>query len=152
MKFVTKSVRETEQAGFFTKHRTWEDLVGIVLGITIILSPWMARQSGDPGVVLVTALLGLVLLTLAQYELVKAHRFVELFELGCGGVLMALPLLLGYAGAGQLRFWHLTLGALVALLALLELWQGFRSAAPNRRSEGSTSDSNPTVPFHGDIH
>ena len=152
MKSVTKPTREPEQASFLKTHRTWEDLAGIALSITIILSPWMARQSGDPGVVLVTALLGLVLLTLAQYELVKAHRAVELFELGCGVVLMALPLLLGYAEAGQLRFWHFVLGAMVSLLAVLELWQGVRNSAPKSRSTGSRSESTPTVPFHGDIH
>jgi hypothetical protein len=140
---------ETKRAGFLQTHRNWEDWAGIALSITIIVSPWMARQSGNPGVNLVTALLGLVLLTLTQYELVKAHRSVELIELACGVVVMALPLLLGYAGAGPLRLWHVGLGALVALLAMLELWQGWHSTKPTVSAQAS-----PSAPdgMHGDVH
>ena len=139
------------RAGFLRTHRTWEDWAGIALSISIILSPWMARQSADPGVVMVTALLGLMLLTLAQYELVKAHRSVEMVELALGVVVMALPFLLGYAGTGQLMAWHFGLGALVSSLAILELWQGWQS------SDAGQIASQPPVPpqnspMHGDIH
>jgi hypothetical protein len=140
---------KTESVHFLQTHRTWEDWVGIALSIAIILSPWMARQSSDPGVVMVSTLLGLMLLTLSQYELVKAHRSVELIELACGVVVMALPMLLGYAGAGQLRFWHFALGALVAALAVLELWQGWQNAEPTSQVQASSA---PREPMHGDIH
>jgi hypothetical protein len=119
-----------DRANYWKTHRSWEDWAGIALSLSIILSPWMARQSSDPGVVMITALLGLMLLTLAQYELVKAHRSVELVELACGIAVMALPLLLGYSAAGQLRFWQFGLGGLVVSLALLELWQGWLNMAP----------------------
>jgi hypothetical protein len=144
-----------DRANFLRTHRTWEDWAGITLSIGIILSPWMARQSGDSGVVLMTALLGLILLTLAQYELVKAHRGVELVELACGVVVMALPVLLGYAGA--LRTWHVSLGGLVTALALLELWQGWQSQDPTRSTdhtqpEHTQSVANPNAPLRGDSH
>jgi hypothetical protein len=151
----TARERAPERTSFLRTHRTWEDWAGIALSIAIILSPWMARQSSDPGVVMVTALLGLMLLTLAQYELVKAHRSVEVVELACGVAVLALPVLLGYAGA--LRTWHFSLGGLVTSLALLELWQGWQSHDAMRSTERtqsertqSVADSNP--PFHGDIH
>ncbi len=139
------------RASFFKTHRTWEDWVGIALSILIILSPWMARQSSDPGVVLITALLGLLLLTLAQYELVKPHRSVELFELACGVVVMALPVLLGYAGSGQLRAWHFGLGGLVTALALLELWQGWQNNDAVQTAETQPA-ANQSHPMHGDVH
>jgi hypothetical protein len=41
----------------------------------------------------------------------------------CGVWLIAAPFLLGYADAGMLRFWHIALGALVAIFAVLEFWQ-----------------------------
>jgi hypothetical protein len=138
-----------ERASFLRTHRTWEDWAGIALSITIILSPWMARQSGDPGVVLITALLGLILLTLAQYELVKAHRSVELVELACGVLVMALPVLLGYVGA--LRTWHFVLGGLVTSLALLELWQGSQSQDTMQTAHTQPA-ANQNDPMHGDIH
>jgi hypothetical protein len=138
------------RASYLRTHRTWEDWAGIGLSITIILSPWMARQSGDPGVVLITALLGLLLLTLAQYELVKPHRSVELVELVCGVAVMALPVLLGYAGA--LRIWHFVLGGLVTSLALLELWQGWQSHDATTSAERTQTVANSNPPFHCDIH
>jgi hypothetical protein len=140
-----------ERASFLRTHRTWEDWAGIALSITIILSPWMARQSSDPGVVLITALLGLILLTLAQYELVKPHRSVELVELACGVLVMALPVLLGYADSGQLRAWHFVLGGLVTSLALLELWQGWQSPGPMPTAHTQPA-ANQNDPMHGDIH
>lgn len=39
---------------------------------------------------------------------------------------MASPFILGYADAGMLRYWHFVLGALVALLAAMELWRDWR--------------------------
>jgi hypothetical protein len=146
------SARElvSPRQGYLRTHRTWEDWAGIALSISIILSPWMARQSNDAGVVLITALLGLMLLTLAQYELVKAHRSVEVVELACGVAVLSLPLLLDYAGT--LRTWHFVLGGLVTLLALLELWQGWQKTGPARGSGPTQAVANPQVPFHGDIH
>ena len=36
------------------------------------------------------------------------------------------PLALGYFGVGTLWFWHMAIGAAVALIALLELWQDWK--------------------------
>jgi hypothetical protein len=137
------------RANFLRTHRTWEDWAGIALSILIILSPWMARQSADPGVVLVTALLGLMLLTLAQYELVQAHRSVEMVELALGVAVMALPFLLGYNGTGKLNIWHFVLGGLVSSLAILELWQGWHGSERARSERTIPTEKNP---MHGDIH
>lgn len=112
-------------ANFLKEHRTWEDWTGIGLGILIGLSPWIAGPVDDQRVLFITAALGLVVMMLAQFELVSLHRSLEVAELACGLALIALPFILGYAASGQLRVWHFVLGALVAALALLELWQGW---------------------------
>ena len=39
---------------------------------------------------------------------------------------MASPFVLGYAGDEMLRAWHIALGAIVALLGALQLWQDWR--------------------------
>ena len=44
-------------------------------------------------------------------------------ELALGLWLIASPFIFGFAGTGELRYWHFILDAVVALLALLELWQ-----------------------------
>ena len=104
-------------------HRTWEDGVGLVLGLTIGLSPWFYDEPVVPAVLLNSGLTGLAVLALAQLELVRLRRWEEIAQLACGLWLSASPFILHYAHQDHLRFWHWALGAIVSVLALLELWQ-----------------------------
>jgi O-antigen/teichoic acid export membrane protein len=104
-------------------HRTWEDGVGLMLGITIGLSPWFYDEPAVPVVVLNSGLIGLAVLALAQLELIRLRRWEELAQLVCGIYLSASPFIFQYAHQHQLRLWHWALGASVAILALFELWQ-----------------------------
>jgi O-antigen/teichoic acid export membrane protein len=97
-------------AGIFNVHRTWEDWVSMVLGVLIGLSPWLAGQQGDQIVL----------------ELAGLQRWEESGEIACGLWLIVSPFIFGYAEAGTLRYWHFVLGALVALLAMVELWQDWK--------------------------
>ncbi|CAN0337717.1 unnamed protein product [Phaeothamnion confervicola] len=107
----------------FGVHRKWEDWAGIALGLAILLSPWIARETGDSVVTVTTTGIGLMVVLLAEIGLVGLVRSVEYGELGCGLALIAWPFVMGYADGGGLGFWHFALGGLVALLASLELWQ-----------------------------
>jgi hypothetical protein len=55
-------------------HRTWEDGVGLMLGLMIGLSPWFYEEPVVPVVVLNSGLVGLAVLALAQLELVRLRR------------------------------------------------------------------------------
>jgi SPW repeat len=124
------------RVSYLKKHRTWEDWAGIGLGILIGLSPWIAGPGDDRRVLFITAALGLLVMMLAQFELVSLHRSLEAAELACGLALIALPFILGYASSGQLRIWHFVLGVLVAALALLELWQGWSQSDEEMAKHG----------------
>jgi hypothetical protein len=65
-------------------------------------------------------------IALAELELVALQRWEEIGEMLCGLWLIVSPFALGYADAGNLRFWHFGLGALVALLGAIELWQDWK--------------------------
>jgi hypothetical protein len=52
-------------------HRTWEDGVGLWLGLTIGLTPWLYEEASVPGVVLNSTLTGLAVLMLAQLEIIR---------------------------------------------------------------------------------
>ena len=104
-------------------HRTWEDGVGLLLGLTIGLSPWLYHEPSVPGVLLNSGLIGLAVLMLAQLELVRVRRWEEFSQLACGLWLSASPFIFDYAHQDHLRFWHWVLGAIVSVLALFQLWQ-----------------------------
>ena len=110
---------------FFNVHRTWEDWVGMALGVLIGLSPWIAGQS-EQVPMLNAIVVGAMVLMLAEMELVDLHRWEESLELLCGLWLIASPFVFGYAGAGALATWHFTLGGIVVLLAAIELWQDWK--------------------------
>ena len=116
------------QVSWIKEHRTWEDWVGIGLGVLIGLSPWIADERVDYGVLFLAVALGLAVMMLAQLEMIGINRWLAVAELACGLALIALPFIAGYAASGVLRYWHFGVGALVTLLALLEVWQDWRSS------------------------
>ena len=114
---------------FFKTHRTWEDWLGMMLGVLIVLSPWFPTQASqeiaaDRGyVILNTFAVGMIILCLGQLEYVALQRWEEVAEIVLGLWLIASPYMFGYSGDGLLVFWHSSLGGLVVLLAALQLWQ-----------------------------
>lgn len=108
---------------FFNVHRNWEDWLAMGAAVLIGLSPWLADQQTNQLVMLNAVFVGAVALVLAELEMVNLHRWQEVGEILCGLWLAVSPLALGYADAGDLRYWHFALGAGVVLLTALELWQ-----------------------------
>jgi SPW repeat len=110
-------------AGMFKVHRTWEDWVGMALGVLIGFSPWFTGQQGDAIVSWNAVIVGALVLALAAMELAGLQRWEEVCEIVCGLWLIASPFMFGYIGTGTLGYWHLVLGVLVVLLAAWEFWQ-----------------------------
>ena len=118
---------------FFNTHRPWEDWVGMLLGVLIMVSPWFPMQAGHDVVdadrsylILNAFVVGMLVLGLAQLEYVALQRWEEVGEIALGLWLIASPLILGYSGDEALRAWHIALGAIIALLGALQLWQDWR--------------------------
>ena len=108
---------------FFGAHRTWEEWCGMILGILILLSPWFTTRP-EHGEVIINALgVGILVFGLAQLQYFALQRWEEAGSLVLGVWLICSPFVFNYAGADPLRTWHFVLGALVAALAALELWQ-----------------------------
>ena len=113
-------------AELFKVHRTWEDWVSMVLGELIGLSPWLAGEQSDAAVNWNAVIVGALVIALGALELSGLQRWEEVAEIACGLWLIVSPFLFAYADAGMLRYWHFALGALVALLAVVELWQDWK--------------------------
>lgn len=115
---------------FFHTHRTWEDWLGMLFGVLIVLSPWFPTQTShevvDTGrsyVIVNTFIVGIIVFGLAQLEYVALQRWQEVAGILLGLWLIISPYLFGYSTDGMLRFYHSSLGSLVLLLAALQLWR-----------------------------
>ena len=108
----------------FGVHRTWEELIGIVIGALIVISPWIVNAFDSQFVVMNTVIVGVLVLSLAGMEIVVLRTSEEWLELACGLWLTASPFIFGYAG--PLQSWHIGLGTIVAVLAVVELLQDWK--------------------------
>ncbi len=71
--------------GFLNTHRTWEDWVGMALGMLVVLSPWLTGEANhglgaepEPRyAILATMLVGILVFCLAQMEYVALRRWEE---------------------------------------------------------------------------
>jgi hypothetical protein len=108
---------------FFDAHRSWEDWLGMLLGVLTGLSPWISGQMGSQAMMLNAILVGAIVFVLGEYEAADLHRWQEGGEIALGSWLVASPFIFGYSADGTLRFWHFVFGAVIVILAVLELWQ-----------------------------
>jgi len=108
---------------FFDAHRSWEDWLGMLLGVLTGLSPWISGQMGSQTMMLNAILVGAIVFVLGEYEAADLHRWQEVGEIALGSWLAASPFIFGYSADGTLRFWHFVLGVVIVILAVLELWQ-----------------------------
>jgi hypothetical protein len=99
--------------GYFKTHRTWEDWLGMLLGVLIVLSPWFPMQAdhemvdAERSLIILNAFtIGILVFGLAQLEYVALQRWEEVAEIALGVWLIASPYIFGYSGDGLLRFWH----------------------------------------------
>jgi hypothetical protein len=102
-------------------HRAWEDWAGICIGALTALSPWLTGQTANQGAVTNAVIVGLIVMAFGILEIVRLHRLEEIALLACGLWLFVSPSTFAYAG--NMAFMHAVLGALLALLAVLQLWQ-----------------------------
>ncbi|WP_269933247.1 SPW repeat domain-containing protein [Aminobacter sp. HY435] len=103
------------------KHRRWEDVLSMILGAAIIVSPLWFKETSMPTMMAVTALVGAAIVVLSGLEQIFLRRWEEILSLFLGIWMMVQPFVFQYGA--PLRGWHVAFGAGVAALAILELWQ-----------------------------
>ena len=113
----------------FPRHAAWEDFVTMGLGFLIIISPWIAGVPDTTTIGLNTGLVGILIFGLAAIELSGPQRWEEWLSVAAGAWVTISPWLLGYSDHATLAFLQVGLGAMVVLMAVLELWQDWNSPA-----------------------
>ena len=112
-----------EKSPFLHIHRSWEDYAGLMLGIVVLLSPWVAGQTAHSAAVTSASLTGLALIVVAGLEMMRLYRWHEVATLILGASLFLSPFMLGYMAMSPLAPMHMILGGVFILLASLEIWQ-----------------------------
>lgn len=95
----------------------WSILV-IALAITAVT---LNHNPSSFDIQMNAALVSLTLLLSTAFELVGLHIWQDASELLCGLWIAASPY--AYAEVGELRYWHLLLGAVLAMLATINIWK-----------------------------
>jgi hypothetical protein len=113
-------------------HTEWEDWLTMGLGFLIAMSPWIAGESQTTTIELNAVLIGFLIFAVATIELTELKPWEEWLNLAAGAWTMAAPWVLGYSDHSTLTFLQVGLGALVVLLALLELWQDWKRPIASR--------------------
>jgi hypothetical protein len=109
-------------------HPSWEDWASMAVGGLILISVWTI-QAGDLGYATLSAVLVGCLVIMAAWlevawlEFMMPQIWEEWVELVLGLWLVASPWVFGYSQLIVPTVIHVVLGGLVALLAVLELWQ-----------------------------
>jgi hypothetical protein len=116
-------------------HRGWEDWAGICIGAVTALSPWLTGQTSDSAAVMNAVIVGLIVMAFGILEIVRLHRLEEIALFACGLWLFVSPFTHGYGG--NLALIHTVLGALLTLLAALELWQDWGRTDRDMARHGS---------------
>ena len=113
-----------------TDHE-WQDLACMGLGVLILLSPWVVPNDDMGAMTVNTVFVGLCVLVVSEIELAGHTAREEAVNAAAGLWLMLSPFVFGYGG--ELRLWHLVLGALVVVFAAVEFCQERRAPRRTRR-------------------
>ena len=106
------------------KH--WQDPMNALLGIWVLLSPWALGFQDMTMAMSNAVIIGLALIAAALGAIFVPRAWEEWTEGALGLWLIASPFIFGYADTGDLRYWQFIFGAVVVLLAVLELWQDWK--------------------------
>jgi hypothetical protein len=115
--YLIPAIRKNEVRQLRRSFQHWSILV-IALAITAVT---LNRNSSSFDVQMNAALVSLTLLLSTAFELVGLHIWQDASELMCGAWIAASPY--AYAEVGELRYWHLSLGAALAMLATINIWK-----------------------------
>jgi hypothetical protein len=118
--YLIPTTRKDQVRHLRRSFQHWSILV-IALAITVVT---LNHNSSSFDVQMNAALVSLTLLLSTAFELVGLHIWQDASELLCGLWIAASPY--AYAEAGELRYWHLALGAALATFATINIWKAAR--------------------------
>lgn len=102
----------------------WQDWANMVFGLLLAVSPWLLQFNGLEGATLNAVIIGGLICALSALALTLLDHW-EAYISGLLGVCAMLsPWLLGFTAYDAATLAHTGLGALVVVVAVIEIWQG----------------------------
>lgn len=98
------------------KH--WQDPVNLILGLLLIISPWLLGYAGEANALWNAVVLGVLIAAAALYALFRVKAWEEWTHVVLGAWLVVSPWLLGFAGVAAAMWSAVVIGLAVAVLAL----------------------------------
>lgn len=103
--------------------RRWQDWTNMVFGALLVLSPWLLRFTGLEAATLNAAIIGFLIFALSALALTLLDRWEAYINGLLGLWAMLSPWLIGFTVYDYAMLAHVGLGALVVVVAVVEIWQ-----------------------------
>ena len=105
------------------KDRPALDIVNIVAGLALVLSPWLLGYAvAEAYAVWHACIAGIVIVLLATGALLAFRQYEEWANLAVGLWTLPAPWLLGFSAVTAAMWTHVIVGIVVAVLAATSLW------------------------------
>ena len=99
------------------------DYVNAALGVVLVLLPWIAGFTSATAAAWNASIVGLAIAAVAVGALVSFAEWEEWANLVLGAWAVVAPWALGFAAVASAMYSHVVVGAIVAVLAAIELWR-----------------------------
>lgn len=104
-------------------YRHWQDWADLMLGLLILLSPWLLGFTEARAPTVNAIVVGGLVVALSALAIRHLEAWEEWLQVALGVWLILSPWILDYSGANDARGSHVALGLLITLLAASELWE-----------------------------
>lgn len=104
-------------------YRHWQDWADLMLGLLILLSPWLMGFTEARQPTINAFVVGGLIIALSALAIRHLEPWEEWVQIAFGIWLILSPWLLDYSAANGARSSHVALGLLITLLAASELWE-----------------------------
>ncbi len=98
--------------------RPWQDWANLILGLWLVLSPWLLGFSGTPAAMWNALIIGVVVGLMALLHLRDGPMWEEWVNVVLGVWLILSPWILGFSGMANAMWNAVIVGLLVGVLAL----------------------------------
>lgn len=106
--------------GAFTDKMThqWRDVANLILGLWLLISPWVLSYMGETVAALNAYIVGIIIAVAAAAALVAFHKWEEWVNVALAAWLIISPFLLSYPMMASAMTNQIVIGVVTGLLAL----------------------------------